>query len=486
MAVIRKHELFKELSSIVGDRYVSDDYAVLLTYTRDMSAFPATRPQGAIVSPGSVEEVVQIVRLANETRTPVIPMGGKATVSGVPPGQPGRGIIVNMRRLDKILEIDKVNMAVTCQAGITMGELMGKCNEQGYEVHTAGTPHYIDTAGGHISGTPGAGFGSYGFSIGFNWHYLLGMKIVLPDATVIDTGTGEGGLSTYRGRTYARAMHGPDITGLFTGDGGIFGIKVEVTYRMFGRPKFTGGSARMFDTLDQAFEAYNELWEIDPFMYMQPYANCCILGPETLAYVAPGADPIWVVPFLSLGNTQEELDFKIRSTDAILAKHGGIEPNEAVSKFAQDFAGPFVHEISKMGTLGQLPLFELIVSRRDILEEFKWTREFVLSKLKEHGYEVGTHYQMISCLLSSGTGNGMTSVIPAFDENDKKLATLVHETMEEWLEQSMRRGYVPEATQGHEALLKARQWTGEFYYFIRNMKKFLDPNNIMNPGIFFP
>ena len=113
----------------------------------------------------------------------------------------------------------------------------------------------MDTIGGHISGYPGGGFGSYGFSIGFNWHYLLGIKVVLPNGSVVDTGTGEGSLNTYRGHTWARAMHGPDLTGMFIGDGGIFGIKVEATYRMFRLPKFKKGGARCWDNLDEAYQA---------------------------------------------------------------------------------------------------------------------------------------------------------------------------------------------------------------------------------------
>src|SRR4030042_4159021 len=109
MVVAKKHhELYKELCSIVGAKYVSDDLAVLLPYTKDMSSFPPARPQGAVVRPSCIEEVVDVVRLANQTRTPLIPMGGKASLSGVPPGQPGRGIMVDMRRMDKIIEIVKV------------------------------------------------------------------------------------------------------------------------------------------------------------------------------------------------------------------------------------------------------------------------------------------------------------------------------------------------------------------------------------------
>src|SRR4030042_1547844 len=201
MVVAKKHhELYEGLASIVGTKYGADDHAVLLSYTRDVSVFPPGKPQGAVVRPGCVEEVVELVRLANQTRTPLIPMGGKASISGVPSGQPGRGINVDMKRMDKVIEIDEANMAVTAQCGITMGELAGKVNEKGFDIHTAGMPHYSDTLGGQISGEPGAGFGGYGYSMGFNWHYLLGVKVVLPNGSVVDTGTGEGSISTYQGQ----------------------------------------------------------------------------------------------------------------------------------------------------------------------------------------------------------------------------------------------------------------------------------------------
>jgi len=92
---------------------------------------------------------------------------------------------------------------------------------------------------------------------------------------------------------------------------------------------------------------------------------------------------------------------------------------------------------------------------------------------------------MVSGLLSSGTGSGMTTIVPFTDQNDRELRQAIYEILVEYLEQAMRRGYVPEATQGHEAKLKARQWTPEFYDFVLTLKKTLDPNNIMNPGVYF-
>jgi len=478
------HDLYDGLRSVVGEKYVSDDHAILLAYTKDISVAPAAKTQGVVVRPGSVEEVVEIVRLANETRTPIIPMGGKASLCGVPPGQPGRGIIVDMKRMDKVIEINETNMTVTAQGGIAMGELAAKLNEKGFDYHTSGTPHYVATIAGNVSGIPGGGFGFWGQSVGFNWRYILGVKVVLPNGSVIDTGTGEGSLSHYRGNTWGRGMHGPDLTGIFIGDGGIFGIKVEVTYRMFRLPKFIQAGGYCWADLDQAYAAYSELWNVEPSMYMQPFATAMILGPEIASSFIPGIEPEWTLTFTNVGQNQEEIDLKTKSTSAICEKHGGRDAGPAVAAFGAQFVNQ-VREMGKMGSRGQRPLFELIVSRRDQLDALKWTREFLFNSLKERGYDP-TKVPLFSVLLAAGPGHGMTTSNPQVNPNDIELRTAVTEIWLDFLENGRRRGYALEATHGHESLLIAKSWTPEFYNQILNLKKTWDPNNIMNPGVFFP
>ena len=409
MVVAKKHhELYGELGSIVGSKYVSDDYAVLLSYTRDMSPIPPVKPQGVVVRPGSVEEVIELVRLANQTRTPLIPMGGKASVGGCPPGQPGRGILVDMRRMDKVLEIDEVNMTVTAQCGIMMGELVSKVNERGWDVHTAAQPHYVVTAGGQLSGMPGAGYGTYTPSIGFNWHNLLGIKVVLPNGSIIDTGTGKGSISTYRGHTWARGMHGPDLTGMFLGDGGIFGIKVEATYRMFRLPKFTKSGCRCWDTLDEAYQAYLELGEIDPFLYMQPYAIAQIYSPEMMSIAAPGAEPTWFFFWQCIGNSEEEVELKAKTTDAILVKHGGRVAEPALAAYAENFMVSDMRELGKLGAMGEQPFFDLIAPRRDLVECYRWSQEYISNSLRERGFDP-TKLTILATISPTGTGYGITT-----------------------------------------------------------------------------
>jgi len=143
-----------------------------------------------------------------------------------------------------------------------------------------------------------------------------------------------------------------------------------------------------------------------------------------------------------------------------------------------------MRNMGRASTTGQFPLFEFIVSRRDVLECFKWSREFFQKGCKEKGIDE-TKIINLQVLLSVGTGYGMTSMIPTFDPSDQELHRKMHELFLEFLEEGSRRGYVIEAPQGQESRLKAKQWTPEFYNYILTLKRMLDPNNIMNPGVLF-
>ncbi len=482
---IKHHELYKELETIVGPKYVSDERAVLLAYTRDISSFPAAKPQGIVARPGSVQEVVELVKLANHTRTPLIPMGGKNSYSGVPDGQPGRGIVVDMRRMNKVLEIDEVNMAVTVQAGIHLGEMLSRVNERGWGIHGALMPHYGDTVGGQLSGYAGGGWGQYGPSVGFNGHhYLLGLKVVLPDGSVVDTGSGEGGISTYRGHTYTKLMHGPDFSGIFLCDSGMFGIKVEATYRMFRPPKFHKDGVRYWNNPEGPNAVLNELWEIDPHLYMQPYCRFIVLSPKI-----PGvSEELWFLHWLSVGNSEEELELKFKTTEAACAKHGAIVADPAIAAAMIDRLGMHENwEVGKLAPMGQMPFFELVVSKRDLLESIKWACEYLdnlIIKMSKAGIDTSNIPLNRTFLPAGPEGIGIMAVCPFYNQSNKEAGRMVHEGFLEFLEQAHRRGYQFDGTHNNGSKYKARFWTPSYNAFASMLKKTLDPNGIMNPGVY--
>ena len=152
----KQHSLKSELATIVGSDYISDDDFALWAVTNDSSPFQGKMP-GIIVLPETTDEVAEILKLANLTSTPVIPRGGGASLFGFPKGIPGRNIILQLTRMNKLIEINHENMTVTAQGGMTTGELSYRCWNEGFHIHTVHTPMYTDTIGGLLTGAGGGG-----------------------------------------------------------------------------------------------------------------------------------------------------------------------------------------------------------------------------------------------------------------------------------------------------------------------------------------
>ena len=120
----RHHPLYDRLAGIVGEKYVSDEEFVLSTYnTYDTSCNPPGPVLGIVVIPGSTDEVSEIVKLANATKTSIVPRGGGASIKGYVAGEPGRSINMDMIRMNRIIELDTDSKFVTAEAGIIYGAL---------------------------------------------------------------------------------------------------------------------------------------------------------------------------------------------------------------------------------------------------------------------------------------------------------------------------------------------------------------------------
>ena len=128
---------------------------------------------------------------------------------------------------------------------------------------------------------------------------------------------------------------------------------------------------------------------------------------------------------------------------------------------------------------------EVTTSARDALEAHKWSCEWFYSALAERGVDKD-NMVIMPLLFPFGSSCWDTCMVPFFDQRDKKMHGIMHELMVEYLELARRRGYIIEASQGHESRIRAQSWTPEYYQYVRNLKKMLDPNNIMNPGVYFP
>lgn len=132
-------QIKSELAKIVGKDYVKDSVAEREKYSRDLSLLPPGMPE-AVVWPGSAEEVGKIVTWANEKNVPVVPVSsGVHFYGGAIPKQ--GGVVVDLSRMDKILEIDTDNRLVRFEAGVTWDKLTKELAKKGMRVIMPLLPH---------------------------------------------------------------------------------------------------------------------------------------------------------------------------------------------------------------------------------------------------------------------------------------------------------------------------------------------------------
>jgi FAD/FMN-containing dehydrogenase len=131
--------LKQDLVEIVGPEYVSDDPETLEKYSKDYSFVQPRRPS-CVAYPESTEEVQRIVKYANERLMPITPRSSSVSFYGA--GVPSEGgIVVDLTRMSRILEIDARNKRVKVEPGVTWAQLQDELEKQGLMVCNPLLPH---------------------------------------------------------------------------------------------------------------------------------------------------------------------------------------------------------------------------------------------------------------------------------------------------------------------------------------------------------
>ena len=127
-----------KLSKVVGTKYVTNDPAQLKAYSKDFSYTPAGMPN-YVVKPANSAEVSAVIRFCSKNSIPVIPVSSKIHFYGATIPKEG-GVVLDLSRMNKILEIDADNRRVRFEAGVNWGKLTQELEEKGFRVIMPLTP----------------------------------------------------------------------------------------------------------------------------------------------------------------------------------------------------------------------------------------------------------------------------------------------------------------------------------------------------------
>jgi len=218
------------------DAYTADTYWLAL-HARAAGA-PIGRPE-LVVTPRDEAGVATVLRLADARRVPVVAWGGGSGTQGgsVPVGG---GVVVDLTRLDRILEIDARSLMVTCEPGVNGRRLERELNERGLML-----PHYPAseewaTVGGYVAAR---GSGVLSTRYGKIEDLVLSMRVALAGGEVIET------------VEVPRHAVGPELTQLFVGSEGTLGVITRVTLQIVPLPQVRRFATVRFPNIGAGVEA---------------------------------------------------------------------------------------------------------------------------------------------------------------------------------------------------------------------------------------
>jgi glycolate oxidase len=231
-----------KLREIVGEKYVSGELCDRLVYSKDYSieGIADDYTPDIVVKPGSSDEVVQIVKIANQMDVPIYTWGGGTSMSGNPLAVE-HGIVLDMKRLNKVLEVDPANLTITAQAGTTIETIFNAALDNGVFFAHHPESSLSSTIGGALSCM---GISIYGAKFGYVYDQVLSLEVVL----------GNGQKITIGGKSYL-SLPTHNLLNLFLGAEGTLGIITEATLKVYPKPLSRDRISYGFPDITSAIEA---------------------------------------------------------------------------------------------------------------------------------------------------------------------------------------------------------------------------------------
>jgi len=499
---IRAKEMIDELKEAIGKDKVSVDLPTRLTHRfthgpevfmhDDLNDFlPA-----AVVHPRTVEDVQELVRLANEYLVPIIPQGGRTATFGA---EGVRNMIaLDTGSMNKILEFNEETLRVTAEAGVRIVDLLSYADERGYLVLEYPTMNRASTLGSRVALN---GYNKFLDRWGPSGWYVEAIEVVLPyNAKAVTIGRGS--------RIPHKSQMGFNLLPLFFGSKGGLGIITKVTEKIIPKPPYYKYGIMAFSTMEGGIKAYIELrkragaglvWRVKTYnKWFIGQAVRDILGQEWPEDVEQLTD------FHILGYDKEVVDTMEKKAYEICRKYGGFwredmpettfigRMHETMEKY-MGMGALRSDRIVKGGRGNRIVPFDQAIPDARLISYF---REF-MPLLRE--IEDGEHYPALATavkVLSPGSpvpgGYGWTKVWGLLLVDGTKVDDEVRKEWADWYrkmaEQVWRHGGTLTMTHGmmyvHRDMRKEfikRELGEELYELMKFVKRALDPNGIMNP-----
>jgi len=453
-----KEDILSRLAEIVGQDYVSNRPEDLYLYSRDPGAQKPRRTD-YVVMPRTVDEVQQIVGLANQEKVPLTPMGAGLTLSALTVPLRG-GIVLDMKRMDSIIEINEASRYALIEAGVTQAALKAYLEKHHPHLQHS-TPESPPTAT-IVGNILIQGHGHLTPRYGINSQMVNGMEVVLPTGEVCKLGS-----SSISPNWFSRDPL-PDLMGLFLGWLGTTGIVTKLSLQLFPKPGYRDLLLFVSDSAELIPEIIDELSQINLL------ENCFIITQEKPRW----AQRIYYIIVIA-GQSQAEFETKKIIHNQIFQKYqdrvSPVNEEPALTPLRERFLGvpPFAATAADFRKGGGFEYTGAILPIE------------VIPRAWQSGIEIAHKYDLLYQLGIQLLPNGHSVMLAysyPFNRAVAEEADRARGALDETNRLTLELGGVVWKPELPAQKLILESMDAGASQLIDKIKKMLDPNGIMNPG----
>ena len=452
-------DILKSLKEIVGERGVSNTPEELWFYSRDPGVLAPHLPD-YVVAPKTTEQVQKVVLLANREKIPIVPMGNGMSLTGLVIPLKG-GIVMDMKRMNKILEVNEKARYAVVEGGTSQGMLKAFLQDHHPNLrHSLPDAPPTTTIAANVSLH---GQGRLTQQYGFNSDMVTGLEVVLPTGDICKIGSPS--IGPY---WFSKGPTLPDLSGLFLGWLGTTGILTKVGLKLYPNKKMREVELFVTDRVDLVSEILFKLTHLEMLEDINVWFQ-----PRPYLF----KDNYHVTIYFT-GDTEEEIEFKRRMIwDAVQefidSKDGGF--------MGVDFMKDTLLEMPQRGIAGFADVpkgggFEYS-GPITLIEHFPQYAAKVIQLAEKYNVLYASSARVIS-----GGHSMMFSISFAFNRADPAMMTRVKSALDEATAFALEMGGIPWKPNYMEQKMTLAKMDPNTRKLLQMVKNNLDPQGIMNPG----
>ncbi len=449
------------LAEVVGADAVLTATEDVIPYSFDGTAALRVKPD-AVVFPRTTAQVAACVRVAHDAGVPVITRGSGTGLSGGSVPSAG-AVVLCLAHMNAILELDLENLTIRAQAGVITQKIDEAAAAHGLLYPPDPGSMRISTIGGNVAENSG---GLRGLKYGVTRDYVMSLEVVLADGRIARFGS-----------ACVKDVAGYSMKDLFIGSEGTLGIITEVLLKLVPRPAARCTMLALYDSIEDAADTVSAIIaaRIIPctLEFLDRTTTQCV---EEYAHVGLPTDCEAVLLMETDGHPAAVADEAARMAD-IATAHRAREVRTAKDDAeAASLAAARRNAFSALARRRPTTILEDVTVPRSKLATMV---TFIAETAAHHGLAIGTFGHM-------GDGN----LHPTFltDERDTAEMQRIHHALDAIVTKTLELGGTITGEHGIGLAKKAwlRQQMGDHSFeLMRQVKRAIDPSNLLNPGKIF-